>query len=86
MSAWFADHPCDHARELMTLIEGTPDAEIYLDELAREVGISQEEAGRILEQLEREGKLRWEGKRPVIVEEPRARPPIRRSRIAPRGG
>jgi DNA-binding Lrp family transcriptional regulator len=52
----------------MTLIEGTPDAGRYLDELAREVGISQEEAGRILEQLEREGRLKWDGERPIVVE------------------
>jgi DNA-binding Lrp family transcriptional regulator len=59
----------DYARELMTLIEGTPDAGLYLDELAREVGISQEEAGRLLEQLEREGRIKWEGDRPIVVEE-----------------
>ena len=53
----------------MTLIEGMPEADLYLDEIAREIGISQEEAGRLIEQLEREGKLRWEGKRPIVVEE-----------------
>jgi DNA-binding IclR family transcriptional regulator len=58
----------DHARELLTLIEGTPDAGLYLDELAREAGISQEEAGRILEQLEREGRIVWEGEPPIAVE------------------
>ena len=52
----------------MTLIEGMPEAGLYLDEIAREIGISQEEAGRLIEQLEREGKLRWEGRRPIIVE------------------
>ena len=46
-----------------------PDAELYLDEMAREIGISQEEAGRLIEQLERDGRIRWEGKRPIVVEE-----------------
>ena len=46
-----------------------PEADLYLDEIAREIGISQEEAGRLIERLEREGKLRWEGKRPIVVEE-----------------
>jgi DNA-binding Lrp family transcriptional regulator len=58
----------DHARELLNLIEGMPDAELYLDEIAREIGLSQEEAGRLIERLEREGLIRWEGKRPVVVQ------------------
>jgi DNA-binding Lrp family transcriptional regulator len=59
----------DHARELLTLIEGTPDAGRSLDEFARELGISNEEAGRLIEQLEREGRLKWDGERPIVVEE-----------------
>jgi DNA-binding Lrp family transcriptional regulator len=59
----------DHARELLTLIEGTPDAGRALDEIAREIGISNEEAGRLIEQLERDGRLKWDGERPIVVEE-----------------
>jgi hypothetical protein len=46
-----------------------PDAGLHLDEMAREIGISNEEAGALIEQLEREGKIRWEGERPIVVEE-----------------
>lgn len=58
----------EHERELITLIEGTPDAEHHLDEFARQLGLDNDETGRLIESLERQGRLRWEGERLIVVE------------------
>ena len=53
--------------KLMRLIEGTSHPELGLDEMARQLGLSQAEAGRLIEELEEEGLIRWQGERPVAV-------------------
>ena len=58
----------EHERDLITLIEGTPDAEHHLDEFARQLGLDSDETGRLIESLERQGRLRWEGERLIVVE------------------
>jgi hypothetical protein len=54
-------------RKLLRLIEGTSKPELGLDEMARQLGLSQAEAGRLIEELEDEGHLRWQGERPIAV-------------------
>jgi DNA-binding Lrp family transcriptional regulator len=58
----------EHEREMLKLIEGTPDPERHLDEFARQLGLSFDEAGRLIDRLEQQGRIRWEGERPVVVE------------------
>jgi DNA-binding IclR family transcriptional regulator len=57
----------EHERELIQLIEGSP-SELSLAELAREIGISTEEAEGIVERLERQSRLRRDGARLIVVE------------------
>ena len=57
----------DHERELLTLIEGTPEPQRHLEEFGREIGLSFDEVGSMVERLEREGRLRWEGERLIVV-------------------
>jgi DNA-binding Lrp family transcriptional regulator len=57
----------EHEQKLIQLIEGSP-AELSLAEFAREIGISVPEAQRIVDRLEREGRLRRDGARLIVVE------------------
>lgn len=56
-----------HERELIQLIEGSPQPEVGLSEMAREIGITQDEAERLVARLERAGRLRRDGDRLVVV-------------------
>jgi DNA-binding IclR family transcriptional regulator len=56
----------DHERELIQLIEGSP-PELSLAEMAREIGVTEAEAERLVARLERSGRLRRDGGRLVVV-------------------
>jgi DNA-binding IclR family transcriptional regulator len=56
----------DHEQELIQLIEGSP-PELSLAEMAREIGITEDEAEQLAARLERAGRLRRDGERLVVV-------------------
>jgi len=60
----------DHKEELLQLIEGSPNPPLMLGGMAETIGVSYEEAERLLEELVREGRVRMEGETPVAVEPP----------------
>jgi DNA-binding IclR family transcriptional regulator len=63
----------DHRTEVIRIIEGTPQPEVTVAAIARQVGISEDEVHGILEGLERDGKLTRDGDRLIVVE-PAAQP------------
>ena len=62
----YAGAMADHEHELIQLIEGSP-PEVGLPEMAREIGISEDEAERLIADLERAGRLRRDGDRLIVV-------------------
>lgn len=62
-----ADPTTEEQRKLLNLIESTPTDRVGLDELARQLGLTSEEAGRMIGELEDLGLIRWDGERPLVV-------------------
>jgi DNA-binding IclR family transcriptional regulator len=51
----------------MQLIEGSPQPDVSLSDMARQIGISDEDAERLVARLETAGKLRREGERLIAI-------------------
>lgn len=58
----------DHHRELLQLIEGSPQPDLSVTELGRAIGVSREEADRLVAELERAGHVTRDGDRVIAVE------------------
>ena len=57
----------DHELELIRLIEGSPQPQVTLPEMAREIGITEDAAERLVARLERAGRLKRDGGRLIVV-------------------
>ena len=58
----------DHRREALRIIKGSPHPDVSLAEIARQLGVSEDEARGLVDALERDGKLVRDGDRLVVVE------------------
>ncbi len=58
----------DHRRELLQLIEGSPQPDLSVAELGRAIGVSPKEADRLVAELERAGHVTRDGDRVIAVE------------------
>jgi DNA-binding IclR family transcriptional regulator len=58
----------DHRREMLQLIEGSPQPDLSVAELGRAIGLSEEQAERLVEDLERDGQIVRDGDRLIAVE------------------
>ncbi|MFL5827530.1 MAG: hypothetical protein ACJ76V_13480 [Thermoleophilaceae bacterium] len=58
----------DHKQELLQLIEGSPNPPLMLGGMAEAIGVSYDDAERLLGELIREGRVRMDGERPIAVE------------------
>ena len=57
----------DHRRELLQLIEGSPQPDLSIEEIGRAIGVEGEALDELVHQLEREGHLRRDGDRVIAV-------------------
>jgi DNA-binding IclR family transcriptional regulator len=56
----------DHRREMLQLIEGSP-ASLSVAELGREIGLTEEQAEKLVAELERDGHVVRDGDRLIGV-------------------
>jgi DNA-binding Lrp family transcriptional regulator len=58
----------DHRRELLQLVEGSPQPDVSIDEIGRAIGLTPEATERLVADLERDGHITRDGDRVIAVE------------------
>jgi Mn-dependent DtxR family transcriptional regulator len=64
----------EHRDELIQLIKGAPQPEVDVATIARRMGVGEDEAQSMVDELVREGSLEVDGDRLIVVERSADRP------------